>query len=158
MLCQCCGQSLDNLHWADYQVKNGKTKRQRTLNNLIGVIPVLSAITIGALDRWSEDTGLHWAVISGVRTLAQQQHNVAIGASRTLKSFHLPQADGFGHAVDIGIFDAGTGDYISNGYSAYKAVADAFKREASKYPEWRLVWGGDWEGFNDPSHFQIEKV
>ena len=45
--------------------------------------------------------GLDATVFDGLRTLPEQRENLRRGVSKTLKSKHLPQADGYGHAVDI---------------------------------------------------------
>lgn len=156
-ICECCGQPLPDVnHWADKPNKRGKTHRERTLDNLEGVHPSLQAIVIGAMDRFKPKlTGLPeftWSVISGVRTLDEQKDLVKAGASKTLKSKHLIQSDGLGHAVDIGCFQ---GNIYLNDISYYMAVKQAFLKEAIQYPSIKLEWGGSWKGFVDPSHFQI---
>lgn len=40
-------------------------------------------------------------VLDGARTVAEQRANVASGASQTMASKHLKQADGYSHAVDV---------------------------------------------------------
>lgn len=42
-----------------------------------------------------------FAAHDGLRTLEQQREYVRAGVSLTLASKHLPQPDGFGHAVDL---------------------------------------------------------
>ncbi len=155
--CKCCGQTLPEAnHWADKPNKSGKTHRARTLENLEGVHPSLQAIVIGAMDRFKPElTGLPeftWSVISGVRTLDEQKYLFKSGASKTLKSKHLIQSDGLGHAVDIGCFKGGI--YLTD-IIYYIAVKQAFFKEATQYPSIGLDWGGSWKGFVDPSHFQI---
>lgn len=157
-ICKCCGQPLPDVnHWADKPNKHGKSHRDRTLENLENVHPSLQAIVIGAMDRFKPElTGLPeftWAVISGVRTLDEQKALVKAGESKTLKSKHLIQSDGLGHAVDIGCFQGNI--YLKNDIRYYKAVKQAFFKEATQYPSIKLEWGGSWKGFIDPSHFQI---
>lgn len=41
------------------------------------------------------------SIIDGVRTVAEQQKNIAKGVSKTMDSKHLPQADGVSHALDM---------------------------------------------------------
>jgi peptidoglycan L-alanyl-D-glutamate endopeptidase CwlK len=40
-------------------------------------------------------------ILDGARSVEEQKANVASGASQTLASKHLRQADGFSHAVDV---------------------------------------------------------
>ena len=40
-------------------------------------------------------------VVDGIRTMAEQEKNLAKGVSQTMNSKHLPQADGLSHAIDI---------------------------------------------------------
>jgi len=41
------------------------------------------------------------SITDGVRTIEEQRKNIARGASQTMNSKHLPQADGLSHAIDI---------------------------------------------------------
>ncbi len=69
----------------------------RSEGELVGVHPKLVAIVRRAL----EVTQIDFAVIDGLRTIEQQNEYVRTGASKTMASKHLPQADGFSHAVDL---------------------------------------------------------
>jgi peptidoglycan L-alanyl-D-glutamate endopeptidase CwlK len=64
---------------------------------LNGVRPGLVATARRALQYCPQD----FCVFDGLRTPAEQRVLVAKGASQTLKSKHLMQPSGFGHAVDL---------------------------------------------------------
>ena len=74
-----------------------------SLKELQGVHPKLVEVATLEISRSDQDFSVH----DGVRTVAEQQHMVASGASTTLNSKHLIQpptsgyAIGFGHAVDL---------------------------------------------------------
>jgi peptidoglycan LD-endopeptidase CwlK len=68
----------------------------KSLAELQGVNPKLVAVTKLALVKSGELGFCDWTVHDGIRTLEQQKHYVAIGASRTMKSKHLD-----GLAVDL---------------------------------------------------------
>ena len=65
--------------------------------NLVGVHPILVKLVGRTIELTTQDFTVH----DGLRTKAEQQKLVAKGASKTMASKHLPQADGFGHAVDL---------------------------------------------------------
>lgn len=69
----------------------------RSLGHLEGVHPDL----VRFVKRMIEVTPRDFSVIDGVRTLEEQKANVAKGVSKTMNSLHLPQSDGFAHAVDL---------------------------------------------------------
>lgn len=63
---------------------------------LVGVHPDL----IDVDERAIQITGQDFTVFDGLRQLAEQVEYVRTGVSKTLKSKHLKQPDGYGHAVD----------------------------------------------------------
>jgi len=69
----------------------------KSLAKLEGVHPRLVRVVKRAIELTSQD----FAVVDGLRTLEQQKELVKRGASKTLRSKHLRQADGYGHAVDL---------------------------------------------------------
>lgn len=69
----------------------------RSLNEMVGVHPKLILVAGVALTRTTVDFGFH----DGLRTIEEQRANVKAGVSRTMKSMHLPQADGMSHAMDL---------------------------------------------------------
>lgn len=123
---------------------------QRSLSRLMGVHPDLVAIVKLAIQRTTVD----FTVVEGVRTLAQQREYVTKGASQTMNSYHLPQADGLGHAVDLAPLVNGAIPW--NDWAQFKTLADVVKACASELGV-PVEWGGDWKSLKDGPHFQIPR-
>lgn len=70
---------------------------EHSLAKLNGVHPKLVMVVKNAINNTVQD----FAVVDGLRTIEQQRTLVAKGASKTMNSKHLKQADGYGHAVDL---------------------------------------------------------
>ncbi|MFN4092377.1 MAG: M15 family metallopeptidase [Brevundimonas sp.] len=104
---------------------------------LKGVHPDLAAAVRFAIQLTTHDFIVH----DGVRTLARQRQMVAAGASRTLRSRHLVQPDGFGHAVDLVPYIGGK---VRWEWKPLYAIAAAMREAAI---EWKvdLIWGGVWD-------------
>lgn len=123
---------------------------QRSLTRLLGVHPDLVAIVKLAIQR----TPVDFTVIEGVRTVAQQREYVARGTSKIMNSYHLPQADGLGHAVDLAPLVGGAIPW--NNWQAFADLAAAVKACAAELGV-PVEWGGDWPSFKDGPHFQIPR-
>lgn len=123
---------------------------QRSLSRLVGVHPDLAAIVKLAIQR----TPMDFTVVEGVRPLARQRENVAKGASQTLASYHLPQADGLSHAVDLAPLIAGAIPW--NNWQAFADLAQVVKACAAELGV-PVEWGGDWKTLKDGPHFQIPR-
>lgn len=121
---------------------------QRSLTRPVGVHPDLVAVVKLAIQR----TGVDFTVVEGVRTLAQQREYVARGASKTINSYHLPQADGLGHAVDLAPLVGGRIPW--NDWQAFADLAAVVKACAAELGV-PVEWGGGWKSFKDGPHFQI---
>ena len=123
---------------------------QRSLARLIGVHPDLVAVVTLAIQR----TAVDFTVVEGLRTLARQREYVSKGASQTMASYHLPQADGFSHAVDL----APLVDKVIpwNDWRAFTDLAAVVKACAAELAV-PVEWGGDWKSFKDGPHFQIPR-
>lgn len=123
---------------------------QRSLTRLIGVHPDLVEVVKLAIQR----TPVDFTVVEGVRTVAQQREYVTKGASQTMNSYHLPQADGLGHAVDLAPLVGGAIPW--NDWAQFKSLADVVKSCAAELGV-PVEWGGDWKTFKDGPHFQISR-
>ena len=67
---------------------------------LKGVHPDLVRVVRRTAADWKDpETG--WIITCGVRTLEEQKNLKAKGASRTLRSRHIPARNGYSHAVDF---------------------------------------------------------
>lgn len=61
------------------------------------------------------------SITDGIRTIEEQRKNIARGASKTMDSKHLPQADGLSHAIDIVPYPVNW-TAIERGFQAIKHV------------------------------------
>lgn len=124
----------------------------RAERELEGVHPALVAVVRRAFELTEDD----YEVIDGLRTLAEQRNYVRRGVSKTLKSFHLMQADGYGHAVDIVPMVNGVPKW-PDAYEPWKDIERAMK-QAGQELDVPLTWGGDWKNRWDKPHWQIPRV
>lgn len=69
---------------------------KRSNAELVGVHPNLVDVERRAIEL----TPVDFSVFDGLRTYPEQVEYVRTGVSKTLKSKHLKQDDGYGHAVD----------------------------------------------------------
>ena len=121
----------------------------RSRKNLLGVHPKL----VQCVERAIELTEQDFTVVEGLRSLETQKEYFRKGASKTMKSYHLKQADGFGHAVDLYPYYDGKVQ-VNAPYARFKAIKTAMFKAAEETGI-RLVWGGDWKTFVDSPHFQL---
>ena len=138
----------------------------RSKSNMKGVIPILKTIIEDSIAGSPFDFGI--PSTGGVRTTKKQQELYAIGRTKASrekgekpvtyvdgvnkKSRHQKKEDGFGHAVDIYIYDHTTKKASWN-VSKLSTVAKHIKKVAAKHGV-TLTWGGDWK-WKDYPHFQI---
>jgi peptidoglycan LD-endopeptidase CwlK len=104
---------------------------------LKGVHPDMVAFAERTLALSGQDFTVH----DGLRTRAEQQRMVATGASQTLNSRHLVQADGFGHAVDLVPWINGKPRWE---WAPIFVIAAAAKKAAAELGL-RVKWGGCWQ-------------
>ena len=104
---------------------------------LKGVHPNL----IKVMERAIEITEQDFSIICGVRTLETQRNLVKQGKSKTMKSKHLVQVDGYSHAVDVVPYPIDWN--LENFYPIAEAV-----RKASKELNINVRWGGAWITLN----------
>jgi peptidoglycan L-alanyl-D-glutamate endopeptidase CwlK len=109
---------------------------QRSMAELEGVHPTLVVVAHKAL-RYSP---VDFSVTDGVRTMAEQKAYVDSGVSQTMRSKHLIQDDGLGHALDLVPYINGRPRWeLEPCYKIAKAVQQAAKEE-----DLSLRWGGGW--------------
>ncbi len=90
-------------------------------------------------------------VTEGARTLERQRALFMAGASKTMKSRHLPNAEGVSCAVDLAAVVDGK---VSWAWPLYNQIAAVMKDVAGREGV-PLEWGGDWISFRDGPHFQL---
>jgi peptidoglycan L-alanyl-D-glutamate endopeptidase CwlK len=134
-----------------------KSSIQRSIDNMKGLHPDL----IRVLNRASETSPHTFVVTEGLRTLDRQKELVRIGASKTLKSRHLKQADGYGHAFDFYAYV----DTNKDGKITFEemanvrlmlGIAGAIKAAAAE-ENVAITYGGDWRKFKDYPHFELSR-
>lgn len=124
----------------------------RSIQRLQGVHPNLVLVVKRAIQLTSQD----FTVLEGVRSAEAQRLNVAKGASQTMNSKHLKQADGYGHAVDLAAWV--NSSVAWDPWSRYVAIADAMRRAAIE-KNIPIRWGGGWFNLNTlPSIEQVAKA
>ena len=131
----------------------------RSLSNLQGVHPQLVAVVQRAIQITMQD----FSVLQSVRTQAEQNALYAQGRTKpgpvvtwTLRSKHIPGADGYSHAVDIVPYPV---DW--NTPARFDAVAKAMFAAADQLG-CVIRWGADWDrdgkprekGETDSPHFE----
>ena len=102
----------------------------RSERNLIGVHPAMVGVVRRAAELAADlDDGLGFIVTEGLRTRERQVELVRVGASRTMNSKHLPQADGMSHAVDLAATVSGR---VHWDFPLYDRLADFMKQAAAE--------------------------
>lgn len=100
---------------------------------------------VRVVERAIEITQQDFQVFDGIRTEAEQREYVARGVSQTMKSLHLPQDDGFGHAVDLVPFINGKVRWEEPpGLQVARAM-----HQASRELRVKVRWGGGWTRLDD---------
>jgi peptidoglycan LD-endopeptidase CwlK len=119
-----------------------------SLTKLQKVHPDLVKVVMRAVKLTDTD----FIITCGIRTLAEQRILVAKGASKTMRSRHLPhKADGLSRAVDLAAMINGK---LRWDWPLYNNLAKAMK-QAAKEVSVPIEWGGDWKNFKDGPHFQL---
>lgn len=97
-------------------------------------------------------TPVDFKVTCGIRTLEEQKKLVAAGASKTMRSRHLPgKTNGLSHAIDLAPLLNGQ---LRWDWPLFHKIAPAMK-QAAKEEKVTIEWGGDWRTFKDGPHFQL---
>jgi len=120
---------------------------QQSKNRMEGVHPDLikvadRALSYGILDLTVLPDG-------GVRKPARQMELVKKGVSQTLKSKHLIQRDGYGHALDLAPFPVDWKDK-----EGFLVLATLMFKAAMELGV-KIEWGGHWKNFQDSPHWQL---
>ena len=121
----------------------------RSKARLKGVHPDL----VKVVERAINITTVDFTVLEGVRDPLRQKKLVESGASQTMNSRHIPGADGYAKAVDLG---AWVDDQIDWSWPLYHKIAAAML-EAARELNVKIVWGGSWAKFRDGPHFELDR-
>lgn len=113
---------------------------QRSIDNMVGVQPDLVRCNTLALSICAVDYGVPE---QACRTHAEEAAKVAAGTSHTLKSMHIVQADGFGHAIDDVPWIAGA--FTWDVEQAFYEIAAAMQSAAIQLGLDKVYWGGMWD-------------
>ncbi len=109
-------------------------------------------------------TPFPFRVIDGVRTLERQKQLLKIGATKTLRSRHIPKVPkgynkAYSHAFDaVPLVDLNNNGKIETSemfhWPLYHRMAP-FIKQAFKDAGVPIEWGGDWRSFKDGPHWQL---
>jgi len=121
-----------------------------SLSRLKGVHPDLVRVVMRCAKDW-KDKQFTFGITCGVRTLEEQKILVKKGASKTLRSRHIPAQNGYSHAIDVVAFIDGA---VRWDWPLYGKIAKAMKA-AAKAEKVPIEWGGDWTSFKDGPHYQL---
>lgn len=124
----------------------GKTSAAK----LKGVHPDLVRVVLRCAKDWKGGT-FTFGITCGTRTVEEQRVLVAKGASKTMRSRHIPAKNGYSHAVDVVAMLDGK---VRWDWPLYGKIATAMKA-AAKAEKVPLEWGGDWASFVDGPHYQL---
>lgn len=95
---------------------------------------------------------LDFTILEVLRSEPRQRQLFAQGATKTMKSRHLPhKRDGLSRAVDAAPLLAGK---VSWDWPLYHRLAKIIK-EAARLENVSIEWGGDWRTFKDGPHWQL---
>lgn len=97
------------------------------------------------------DPEFGFIITCGIRTVAEQREMVRKGASKTMRSRHLPGKAGYACAVDIAVTDKGK---VKWDWPLYVKFAKIMK-QAAKDVGVPIEAGVDWVKFRDGPHFQL---
>jgi len=99
-------------------------------------------------------------IVEGIRSLETQKEYVRKGVSKTLKSKHLKQADGYSYAVDCIAYPIDWKDssrnYMFAGY--VKGVADSLGIDIRLGADWNGNFTAKDQTFHDQPHFELRST
>ena len=115
------------------------------------VHPDLARVIRRVAAAWKDQSKVFFITCS-VRTVEQQKELVAAGASKTMRSRHLPgKRNNLSHALDFAIKLNGKVRWDG---PLFEDLAKKIKA-AAKLEGVPVEWGGDWTSFRDGPHFQL---
>lgn len=118
-----------------------------SLERMEGVHPLLIKTAKTALSYNIMDLTI--PPYGGMRTVADQNELIERGASKTMNSLHLPQGDGYAHALDIIPYPVDWHDE-----NRFLMMATLMFRASVEHGI-VIEWGGHWKSFKDLPHFQL---
>lgn len=121
-----------------------------SIAKLKGVHPDLVRVVNRCAKDW-KDAVFTFGITCGPRTLEEQKLLVKKGASKTLRSRHIPAKNGYSHAVDVVAMLDGK---VRWDWPLYDKISKAMKT-AAKAEKVSVEWGGDWASFRDGPHYQL---
>lgn len=133
----------------------------KSRRELLGVHPDLIIVVTTAIITLPK--GCDASVFDGVRTRAEQAENVRRGVSKTMRSNHLPQEDGYGHAADILPYLDGRVWWDSKDKKMQTRIDTAFNdilvamKRAAELHDVEVENGYELWGWDRP-HFQLSNI
>lgn len=121
-----------------------------SIAKLKGVHPDLVRVVNRCAKDW-KDAVFTFGITCGPRTLEEQKLLVKKGASKTLRSRHIPAKNGYSHAIDVVAMLNGK---VRWDWPLYDKISKAMKA-AAKAEKVGVEWGGDWVSFADGPHYQL---
>lgn len=133
-----------------------------SLKRLEGVHPKLKAVLIEAIANSPYD----FLIVDGVRSAKRQNEIYQEGRTKKgiiltncdgyiEKSKHQLKEDGYGYAVDIGIYNPKLEGKIDWGnINALRIVVNHIKTICAKH-RIKISWGGEWKNFKDYPHLEL---
>ncbi|MCU0802750.1 MAG: M15 family metallopeptidase [Rhodobacteraceae bacterium] len=112
------------------------------------------------VERFAQIAPFKFRLTEVLRAPARQRQLVAAGASKTLRSRHLPHPkDGLSRAFDlIPLVDMDNDGKVEveemYAWPLYHKLAPAMK-QAARDVGVPIEWGGDWRSFKDGPHWQL---
>lgn len=121
------------------QIDSGFRFGKQSQENLKGVRPELVSVAELAIKLSTQD----FMIFDGLRTIEEQKRLLATGMTKTLKSYHLRQASGYGHAIDCVPV---VGSIPKWDWELTYPVVWAIDQAATQLGVAdRIVWGGAWD-------------